>query len=690
MPRSPTSVLLIEDDEEDFMITEDLLDEASGTYELIWVTNQDEALAQLREHDFDVCLIDFRLGAETGLEVLLAARAKNAMLPFIFLTGLADEEVDRAAMEAGAADYLVKSGLTAGTLDRAIRYACTQSRTLRSLRDSEERNRSLVEAATDGIALLDSGGNIVGTNPALATIFGVTEYELSGTPLSELISDLPVLAPNAAVVIRNVLLSARSVDGLVPVELSLAPWQSAGEWFWTAIVRDITERQEMANKLSHQAYHDTVTGLANRLKFSQHLSQNLSRAQRQESIACLVFLDLDDFKRINDSHGHAVGDLLLQEVGLRLRSCTREHDLVARFGGDEFAICADYPAGDSAEGIRLAARVVQLLAEPFHIGTLRLDVTCSVGVALDAGTGVDPEVFATYADVAMYRAKDNGKNTFAVFEGAMHERLLERIALDNDYGPGLDREEFVLVYQPLIELATQNVLGFEGLCRWDHPVRGRLSPDQFIPLVEESGRIDGLGSYVIGQACRDAIRFSKVSNSDPYVTVNVSPRQLASIEVVDSVYNALADTGLDPNRFVLEITESAMMLDFDVALKHLHALKELDVRLALDDFGSGFSSLNLLHRLPLDILKLDRLFIADINKDDGAAHIVRTIAAMCSSLGITALAEGVETREDHDFIFSAGFDMGQGYFYARPADFDKAATYLDAGHTHRFLRNDAA
>ncbi len=675
---APTRVLLIEDDEEDFMITEDLLEDAAGSYELTWATNQDEALDQLGHNSFDVCLIDFRLGAQTGLEVLLAARAKNSRLPFIFLTGLADEEVDRAAMEAGAADYLVKNGLTAGLLDRTIRYACTQARTLQSLRESEERNRSLVEAATDGIALLDSTGLIIATNPALEGIFGLHESELCTNHLAELIRGFPSIDANNhdTAAVRNKSGQALGQEGTVPVEVSLAPWRNAGETFFTAIVRDVTERNELTSKLSHQAYHDTVTGLANRLKFTQRLSENLSRAQRHDSIAALVFLDLDDFKRINDSHGHEVGDMLLREVGNRLRSCTREHDLVARFGGDEFAICADYQAGEDGEGVRLAARVVQLLSEPFHIGSLRLDITSSVGVAIDRGTGIDPETFTTHADVAMYRAKDQGKNTFAVFEDTMHEQLLERLALDNDFAPALERSEFVLVYQPLIRLETNEVCGFEGLCRWDHPEHGRLGPDRFIGLAEASGRITTLGSYLVRMACQDAMRFTERTGQTPYVTVNVSPRQLASTEIIDSVYDGLGETGLEPSRLVLEITESAMMLDFEVGLKHLDALKELGVKLALDDFGSGFSSLNLLHKLPLDVVKLDRLFIRDVGTDHAAGKIVRSIAQMCHSLGINALAEGVETAEDDAFIRAAGFDLGQGYHYARPADFDDAVALL--------------
>lgn len=661
------------------MITEDLLDEAAGSYELTWVTNQDEALDQLGENPFDVCLIDFRLGAQTGIEILLAARTKTATLPFIFLTGLADEEVDRAAMEAGAADYLVKNGLTAGLLDRTIRYACTQARTLLSLRESEERNRSLVEAATDGIALLDSTGKIIGTNPALESIFGRHGSELQSSHLAELIRGFPAIDPSGpeGTAIRDQSGEAIGEHGSVPVEVSLAPWRSSGETFWTAIVRDVTERNELTNKLSHQAYHDPVTGLANRLRLTQRLSENLSRAQRQDGIAALIFLDLDDFKRINDSHGHEVGDVLLQEVANRLRSCTREHDLVARFGGDEFAVCADYTAAESSEGIRLASRVVQLISEPFHIGSLRLDITCSVGVAIDRGTGIDPETFTTHADVAMYEAKDHGKNTFALFEDTMHEQLLERLALDNDFAPALEREEFVLVYQPLILLDNGKICGFEGLCRWDHPVHGRLSPDKFIGLAEASGRITSLGSYVIRRACQDAVRFTAATGQTPYVTVNVSPRQLASMEIIDSVYDGLGETGLDPARLVLEITESAMMLDFDVALKHLEGLKELGVKLALDDFGSGFSSLNLLHKLPLDVVKLDRLFISDVTTDERAGQIVRSIAEMCHSLGIRALAEGVETKEDDEFVRSAGFDLGQGYYYARPADFDDAVEFLN-------------
>ncbi len=660
------------------MITEDLLDDAAGSYELTWVTNQDEALEQLDENSFDVCLIDFRLGAQTGLEVLLAARAKASTLPFIFLTGLADEEVDRAVMEAGAADYLVKNGLTTGLLDRTIRYAFTQSRTLQSLRESEERNRSLVDAATDGIALLDSTGQIIATNPALESIFGLHETELCGSHLAELISGFPTIDPanHSSSAIRNQSGGAMGRNGAVPVEVSLAPWRSTGDTFFTAIVRDVTERNELTNKLSHQAYHDTVTGLANRSKFTQRLSENLSRAQRQDGIAALVFLDLDDFKRINDSHGHEVGDMLLREVASRLRSCTRDHDLVARFGGDEFAICADYLTGEASEGIRLAARVVQLLSEPFHIGSLRLDITCSVGVAIDNGSGIDPETFTTHADVAMYEAKDLGKNTFAVFEDTMHEQLLERLALDNDFAPSLEKGEFVLVYQPLVELESGEICGFEGLCRWDHHEHGRLMPDKFIGLAEASGRISALGSYVIRRACEDAVRFTTLTGRSPYVTVNVSPRQLASNEIIDSVFDALQETGLDPSRLVLEITESATMLDFDVALKHLEGLKELGVKLALDDFGSGFSSLNLLHKLPLDVVKLDRLFINDVTTDHGAGQIVRLIAEMCHSLGIRALAEGIETAEDDRFVREAGFDLAQGYHYARPADFDDAVQML--------------
>ncbi len=664
------------------MITEDLLAEATGSYELTWVSDQSAALEALASETFEVCLLDYRLGAQHGLEVHENLLESAGLMPFILLTGLSDETVDRQAMEAGVADYLVKTGLTASTLDRAIRYAISQAQTLQSLRDSEERNRSLVEAATDGIALLNSEGFIVGTNPAMGTIFAQPDEELKTQRLSDLVADMPSLRASTygvgAPPIQNLLRSARTVNGPVPVELSLAPWESAGSHYWTAIVRDVTEREELNQKLSHQAYHDQVTGLANRTMFNERLTANLARAERYDSVAALVFLDLDDFKRINDSHGHAVGDMLLVEVGKRLRQCTRESDLVARFGGDEFAICADYPASNRGEGILLAARVVDILSQPFLLGSLRIDITSSVGVALDNGTGLDSETFVTHADVAMYQAKERGKNTFAVFEDTMHAELLERLELDNDYAPGLERGEFMLQYQPLIDVPTRRILGFEGLCRWDHPKRGRLYPDRFIEQAESSGRISALGSYLVGLACRDAQKFTALTGEEPYISVNVSPRQLASTEIIDSVYHALGDSGLDPNRLVLEITESAMMLDFDVAVKHLVAVKDLGVRLALDDFGSGFSSLNLLHRLPLDIVKLDRLFMSDVASSTGAANIVRSISKLCQTLGMAALAEGIETGEEHDFIAESGFDIGQGYFYARPADFDDAVKLFDA------------
>ena len=423
------------------------------------------------------------------------------------------------------------------------------------------------------------------------------------------------------------------------------------------------------SRIRFLAHHDDLTGLQNRLAFRMQIAEALQRAGDDGEQIALLFLDLDRFKDINDTLGHPVGDRLLREVAKRLSACVRKTDSVARLGGDEFAVlCLDRDQPKSAEA--LSSRIIDVLSRPYVIQGRAISISTSIGIAMADGAGGDADALLKQADLALYQSKSLGRGTFCIFTEEMDERLRQRIALEADLRRAITEQQFELAYQPIYQLASQQLCGFEALVRWQHPERGLVGPGEFIPLAEETRLIVEIGAWVLRQACRDAVQLP----GTPRIAVNLSPVQLAYGDTVATVEAVLKETGLDPARLELEITETALFDDDNRILAVLKSLKALGVRIVLDDFGTGYSSLSHLRLAPLDKVKIDRSFVSDITARPDSAAIVSAIAALASELGMATTAEGIETLAQLEAVNQAGCTEAQGYLLGKPQPILQAAS----------------
>jgi diguanylate cyclase (GGDEF)-like protein/PAS domain S-box-containing protein len=553
-------------------------------------------------------------------------------------------------------------------------------------RESEARFRSLVAHSSDLITVLDAGGVVTYQSPSIERVLGYRVDEVEAARFDRLLVDgdrplleqlLAVEGGSAESEAHTIECSLRHRDG-TELLFEVQHTDLLQDEHVRGIVlnsRDISERKAFEEQLAHQAFHDPVTKLANRALFSDRVEHALMRAQRGLPEIAVMFIDLDDFKTVNDSLGHAAGDEVLQEVGRRLRIAVRPTDTVARFGGDEFAVLLDGVTG-SEEAADAAARILRALDTPVEIDGKRVFPRASVGICLVGEDVETPEAadLLRNADVAMYMAKRDSKGSYRVFEPTMHERVVERLELRSDLQHALALEQLELHYQPVVRLAGRKILGVEALVRWNHPARGVIPPIQFIPVAEETGLIVPMGRWILETACREAVRLHEQFPRDEPLTmsVNLSVRQLQSETLVGDVRNALAITGLPASALVLEITESLMLTDTDYALQQLHDLKALGIRLAMDDFGTGYSSLSYLSRFPVDILKMDRSFVG--SKDNEA--LTSAIIALGTSLSLDVVAEGIELPEQASALEVLGCELGQGYLFAKPMESKQLDEFL--------------
>ncbi|HXF98704.1 MAG TPA: EAL domain-containing protein [Gaiellaceae bacterium] len=552
-------------------------------------------------------------------------------------------------------------------------------------RQSAERFRSLVQNSSDVILLLHSDLTVRYQTPSVERVLGYGEDELVGRSLLDLVE------PDARRPLREFAAAVReSPTSPMPRDLPLRRKNGAVcqmESVFTNLLadpnvagivvtaRDVTERRALEEQLAHQAFHDPLTGLANRALFLDRVGHALERGRRRRNLFAVLFVDLDDFKTVNDSLGHEAGDELLVEVARRLERSLRPEDTCARLGGDEFAILVENLTGPGAAQV-VALRVLAAVSEPVSVLGAPVRVEASVGIALGTGAQSAGEIMRS-ADLAMYRAKGEGKGRFAVYEPALHERVLARLALKADLQRAALADEFELRYQPIVELRTGAVVAVEALLRWRHPERGLLGPDEFVAVAEETGVILPLGRFVLEAACREAARWRRLACPRLGVHVNISARQLMGAQLADEVAGALARSGLDPTALTLEITENAL-LESDVVLCRLAALKRDGVRVAIDDFGTGYSSLNYLRRLPVDTLKIAKAFVTDLAESREQQRLASAILRLGATLGLETVAEGVETPEQARALRTLGCRYAQGFLFARP---------LPAGEVDVLLRS---
>jgi diguanylate cyclase (GGDEF)-like protein/PAS domain S-box-containing protein len=556
---------------------------------------------------------------------------------------------------------------------------------------SEARYRGIIETTQDGIWQTDAAGTTTYVNQRMADMLGYSVDKMLGLPLLDLLPAEARETVGAHQVRRaaagkeheNVRtcfdlqfehLDGRQWWGMVSVT-SMFDEQATylGSW---AMVSDITARKQAENELRRQALHDTLTGLPNRTLFMDRLEQALAGQARRAGAVAILFLDLDRFKVINDSLGHAAGDQLLVSVATRLKNCIRAEDTVARMGGDEFAVLVQGVAR-ADHAVRVAKKLLAVLERPCRVSGHDVVAGASIGIVTStpAHSGAD---LLREADIALYRAKAAGRGRCELFDATMAARALERLHLEAELRQGLERGEFEVYYQPKIDLASGKLAGMEALVRWRHPSRGLVAPDAFIPLAEETGLICPLGQWVLEEACRQTRRWNE-RGLDPRceVSVNLSARQFAQPALVDDVARALRETGVNPGDIQLEITESTAMGDAPATVETLRRLKALGVQLALDDFGTGYSSLAYLRRFPIDVLKIDRAFVASLLSSSEDASIIDAVVSLGHALKLSVVGEGVETESEARELVALGCDLGQGYFFARPLPREGADQFIE-------------
>ena len=655
-------------------------------------------LERIRAIPYDIILSDQRLPKWTGTEALECLQHEGKDIPFILVTGTLGEEAAVECIKKGASDYVLKDRLA--RLPVAIRQALEekiarerQTRMEQELRESEERYALAAQGANDGLWDWDLKSNQIYFSPRWKSMLGFEQNEIGNSPeewftrvhpkdLEHLKTKItahlggPVhhLQHEYRMLHKNGSYRWMFVRGLAVRNPEGRAARMAGS------LTDITERKGAEKRLLHDAFHDALTGLPNRALFMDRLGLSLVRATRPgASLFAVLFLDLDRFKVVNDSLGHTIGDELLVAMAQRLKRCLRPGDTVARFGGDEFAfLLVDVRKISGA--IRVAERIKEALAAPFNLEGHEVFTTASIGLTMGRTDYARAEDFLRDADAAMYRAKAQGRARYEIFDSEMHARAVTLLHLESDLRRAIDHHQLSIHYQPIVSLQTGSITGAEALLRWQHPQRGFVSPGEFIPLAEETGLIRPVGEWVLQAACAQARAWQADGYRGLRVTVNFSSRQFEYENIQELIKKVLKDTRLAPQTLELEITESMAIRDGELGARTLNALKAFPIRISIDDFGIGSSSLAYLKRLPIATLKIDRSFVRDLATDSDDASITSAIIAMAHSLKLNVVAEGVETEEQLAFLRSQQCDEMQGYLFSPPVPAEAFSKLLREGH----------
>jgi diguanylate cyclase (GGDEF)-like protein/PAS domain S-box-containing protein len=684
------TILLIQDDSTAAnIVREALVDSRDGSFDVDWVRSCTEGLEHLsravnqQEHEtygIAAILVDLFLADSRGVETFDRLFSAARHIPILILSDLQDEEIAKSAVEHGAQDYLLKERLDSYLLPKALHSMIDRAGIAEALFEEKERAQVTLDSIGDAVMSTDILGQMTYLNLVAEGLTGWSQEEALGRPVKEVFRIIDATTredvPNPMVLAmrenKTVGLTPNCVlirrDGVeAAIEDSAAPIHDHRGHVTGAVMvyHDLSAARAVSLRMSYLAQHDSLTDLPNRILLNDRLTQAMALAQRHKQHLAILFIDVDRFKQINDSLGHEIGDRLLQSIARRLVTCVRNSDTVSRQGGDEFVILLTevthaHDAAVSAEKILLA------LSTPHRVDGHDLHVSVSIGIATYPEDGTDSETLLKNADFSMYHAKDSGRNNYQFFKQDMNVGAVERQSLENGLRHAIERGEFVLDYQPKINLKTNAITGAEALIRWRHPELGVVPPEKFIPIAEDCGFIVAIGRWVLYEACRQVQEWQEAGLPLIRIAINVSALELRDRDFLAGVRGILAETGLAPHYLEIELTETFLMQDSGSTAAVLDGLAEMGVQLTLDDFGTGFSSLSHLRRFPIKNLKIDRSFMRRVTTDDEDASIVSAVISMGKSLHLRVVAKGVETKEQLVFLQKRGCREGQGHYFSRP------------------------
>jgi diguanylate cyclase (GGDEF)-like protein/PAS domain S-box-containing protein len=690
------TLLLIDDDSHHADVFIDaVLNAIDGPFKGEWVTTLSEGIERLKNREIWAVFVNLSLPDSQGLETLDKVLLAVPNVPTLILAGTKDVAVSLEALRHGAKDYLLEDHLDRDSFVRAIRNMAERQTAREMLSAEKERAQMTLNSIGDAVLSTDMEGRITYLNAVAEKITGWTREEASGKQVDDVFVIIdgstrePCLNPlktaleqNKTVGLTRQCILIRRDGAEFAIEDSAAPIHDQHGVMNGAVIvfHDVSVARAIEVEMSHLAQHDTLTKLPNRTLLQDRLSQAITTAGRNGTRIAILFVDLDGFKHINDSLGHAIGDRLLQSVAKRLLAAVRTSDTVSRIGGDEFVVLLSEVAHAGDAGVK-AGKILAALNAPLEIDQHNLRVTASIGVTTYPEDGQETAMLIKNADLAMYQAKENGRNNYQFFEKDMNVRALERQSVEENLCFALDRGELVMHYQPKINLKTGEITGVEALIRWQHPERGLIGPLQFISVAEDCGLMLPIGNWVLRESCRQAKAWQDAGLRPIEMAVNVSSVEFRNEDFLEGVRAILEETGLSPRYLGLELTESVLMQHAKFTVPVLKKLKAMGVRLAIDDFGTGYSSLSYLRQFPIDTLKVDQSFVHGINADTDDATIINAVINMGSNLKHRVIAEGVETVEQVAFLQAHGCDEGQGYYFSRPVPASQFAKLLEAGTT---------
>lgn len=681
-------ILVVDDDLLIRVMLQDALTVAG--YDVITAADNLSALHNFTSLRPDLVLLDLFMPGKDGCQTCRDIRALpgGEYTPILMITGLDNADSIHRSFEAGATDFIAKP-LNPELLAHRVRYILRANQNVNRLAESQARLQMLkiaVDSLPIGITFSDVEGIIIYSNPAEAQMHGYEVSELIGKearkfstgdhsrPItSEQLKELGVWHRESVNVRKN--------GEEFPAQLTSISVRDTEAGYLGIITtcEDISYRKVAEKKIHQLAYYDVVTGLPNRGMFLERLHQSLAQAQRDHDKVNLIFLDLDNFKDVNDTLGHDVGDKLLRSVAERLSACMRDSDVLARLGGDEFVVvCPSVARQDCVATV--VQRILAIFVDPFEIEGRQIYSSASIGIAVYPDDSQDASTLFRCADTAMYQAKNDGRAQFRFFSAELNQKITQRVALENSLRQGLERQEFFLHYQPLWDIKTSKMAGIEVLLRWQSSDYGLMQPAAFISLLEDSGLINGVGEWVLRTACLQMREWTMVEHRTLKMAVNISGKQLKHPKFLEMLTTIIQETGVDPTNLELEFTESVIMENVENTVEIFRKLKEMGIQLSIDDFGTGYSSLNYLKHFPVDRIKIDRAFVTDVHHNTSDSAIIEAIVSMAQSLNLRVVAEGVENSDQLHSLTKLGCDEVQGFYLAMPMHADSLAEKLGKEH----------